>query len=565
MPTLLEALSDGSIDLQNKRDMSTDFAKKLVTYRDVIVSDYLKYGIDLNLAIAKIAKKNQLNDDQIQRIIEEVNNQVYLIEYDKMKDSNEREVEFDIASLGKVKDKCNDSVPDTKIKDTENSKDNDSTDKIEKKASTDCIDSSNAFNGVLTNKFGDLSSGFRKSKEEFLIDKIASRVRKEEDMLDKIAKDIKVNCYELGDAIVKLDRHGCDCNEILSGISKSANFTNEQLDMIKIAYETRISTLKSERKLPEDYKLDLKLNLEKTASEKYSLGRYSFMKEASDSNKEMPTIILETGKTVKCVNDLMKIASDLNDNTRKIKEGSINLNNIIEKCAHAGISSEMLEKSAGLFSNALGVGKRVARNNLDDAINNLQKLTSKSTVYSAAKNNVDDLMGKMKDIDGLIPGAKQGLEQAQRNASYVTQKNQHITDKALNQGFIKNLFDKEVRSSNKEISSAKNKLNKAKSSYDKQYSDKMYELSGNINKAKADLNLIEDVEGISNANKKIADAQKAYDKATRSTRQARTTLAGGGAIGLAGLNSISKPAKKPTQPQQQFVDYSNDTLNNGFQ
>ena len=54
MATLLDALKDCTYDLQNKRDVSGDFAKKLLSYRDKIVSDYLKYKITLNKAISEL-------------------------------------------------------------------------------------------------------------------------------------------------------------------------------------------------------------------------------------------------------------------------------------------------------------------------------------------------------------------------------------------------------------------------------------------------------------------------------------------------------------------------------
>ena len=76
---LLQALSEGSYDLQNNRDLSGDFAPKLMEYRSQIVDQYLHGNTDLNALIAKLATTHNLTDEQIKRVLEEVNNQVYLV------------------------------------------------------------------------------------------------------------------------------------------------------------------------------------------------------------------------------------------------------------------------------------------------------------------------------------------------------------------------------------------------------------------------------------------------------------------------------------------------------
>jgi hypothetical protein len=106
MSTLLDALKNGDFGIGGKiaSDFDDSFANKVPVYRDAVVNDYFRYNTDLNQSIAKIAVKDNLNDDQIQRIIEEVNNQVYLIKYNQMKSSPDREVEFNLASLPQIKD-----------------------------------------------------------------------------------------------------------------------------------------------------------------------------------------------------------------------------------------------------------------------------------------------------------------------------------------------------------------------------------------------------------------------------------------------------------------------------
>jgi predicted transcriptional regulator len=77
MSTLLDALKSGDFGVGGKvaSELDNSFANKVASYRDAIVNDYLRYNTDLNQSIAKIAQSDNLNDDQIQRVIEEFEKQ----------------------------------------------------------------------------------------------------------------------------------------------------------------------------------------------------------------------------------------------------------------------------------------------------------------------------------------------------------------------------------------------------------------------------------------------------------------------------------------------------------
>ena len=250
MATLLDALKDCTYDLQNKRDTSGDFAKKLLTYRDKIVSDYLKFGIGLNKAISGLVKRDNLNDDQIQRIVEEVNNQIYLIKYDKLKASNERDVEFDIASVKGVRDcikgESNTNDINNDNKDTE--KTDDKTGKSEKVAfETEKMPDNyfekiaseqtkyDFFSGKIKSNWGDLSCDNKVSQEQYLIQKIASKIHSTEGELDKIAETVTVLSGEIGELFVQLEKKAGDTNKTMSHMIKVAGLTKSEIDILKDA------------------------------------------------------------------------------------------------------------------------------------------------------------------------------------------------------------------------------------------------------------------------------------------------------------------------------------------
>lgn len=355
MATLLDALSDGSYDLQNKRDLSGDFSKKLLDYRNVIVSEFLKYNIDLSKAISKIAKRDGLNDDQIQRIVEEVNNQVYLVKYDKLKGRPDREVEFDLASTDKVKKLMKGEEVNSNSEPTEEVKEEklsfktafeqEKMDSFEKVASAESYD---LFNGVLTHSYGDLSINTRRTRDEFMMTKIANHINQKEDELNKIAKALKNTASELGDTFVNLERLGADTNEVMSAIIKSAELNEKEVELIKEATADRINTLVERRYLPEDFTVDFtNLNLEKKASEKFTLGKYSLNKTASVAcDTTIPKICLSTNKVVGSIDDIVKLAGEMKNYANDLRAKNEEYIAIREKCAEQGIDSEDIEKAS---------------------------------------------------------------------------------------------------------------------------------------------------------------------------------------------------------------------------
>lgn len=358
MATLLDALSDGSYDLQNKRDLSGDFSKKLLNYRNLVVSEFLKYNIDLSKAIAKIAQRENLNDDQIQRIVEEVNNQVYLVKYDQLKGRPDREVEFDLASRDKVKrimkgeDVNSNSEPKEETTGEKVSLktafEQEKMDSMEKVASAESYD---LFNGMLSRSYGDLSVATRQTRDEFMMTKIASHIKEKENELNKIAKSLKNTASELGDTFVNLERLGSDTNEVLSTIIKSAELNEKEVELIKEATADRINLLVERRYLPENFTVDLtNINLEKKASEKFTLGKYSLNKTASVAcDTTIPKICLSTNKVISSIDDIVKLASEMKGYANDLRAKNEEYIAIREKCAEQGISSEAIE-NVGFFA-----------------------------------------------------------------------------------------------------------------------------------------------------------------------------------------------------------------------
>lgn len=563
MATLLDALSDCSFDSQVKRDLSGNFSKNLISYRDRVVSQYLKFNTDLSELISEIAKKENLNDDQIQRIVEEVNNQVYLIKYDKLKDQNEREVDFDIASVQKVKNKIK-GTSEIKEKSEDVNKESEKvafeTDReyIEKIASSEGI--SGIFSGILEYTYGDLSTGNKIPKEEFLIKKIASKVKEEEKGIEKISSEINHSIRELAETFIHLERLGGDTNSVMSSLIKQANITQKGFEIIKEAITEKIATYVEEKYLPHTFEVTFdNLNLEKTASEKYSLGKYSFNKKAHECN--IPLICLSTNKAIRSFSDIEKLANDLNKKIDVLEEKNNNYILMREKIATAGIEECLAEdfflKEAGISDSINKLVNMVKSSNYVKNLNGANMNSAKKTMESAKASvnefinsapvkkqteTINNLNDKIKNINKNLSGSKTAtnLNTAKENLDAIKKNNKDALRRHNDQGFIRNLFDFEARKAKNEMNMARNTLKDAQIQYNNVKNSKLNRYTSEKRNAENILNDLKKKNNFESKQKMFNETQDAYKKAMRNTYLTRgATIGVPVALGV-GANKLNK-------------------------
>jgi hypothetical protein len=303
MSSLLKSLAGDTKKIEKISEDNGEFPIKLHSYKDKVVTDYTRYNVDLNVGIAKIASADDLNDNQIARVIEEVNNSVYLLKYAQLRHSPEREVIFDLAALPTVKDIINNG--EQKVASTE------------KKANQDSLN----FLNYSSHEMGNLVPEKRKDIKEIVAEKLASESKALDieckSSLDKVARSI----YTVAEAFVKYDRSYMNAQDIFGTMCKEAQVTKGEQILYKKAIDQKVSQMKEAKLLPNDYALDLQL-VDMNEKNEFSLGNYSMMKTASHSKKETP-IVTDNGTVIKNVQDLITMANDIKDQ----RSHAINLDN----------------------------------------------------------------------------------------------------------------------------------------------------------------------------------------------------------------------------------------------
>lgn len=405
MATLLEALSDGSFDMQNKRDLSSGFARELTSYRDKVVNDYVKHNVDLNKSIANLAKSKNFNDDQIQRVIEEVNNQVYLIEYSKLKEQPERNVTFDIAMLPKIK-----SIMDGSYKEPVNNnnvnlqKTASECGSFEKIASDETQgDMRNLFNSYNVHSCS-LKFETKEDESKIYLQKIARDIVEEDARLEKMAKEMDNGLNSLGMAMIKYTQLGLDTNSIFNQMGKEASLSERDMELIKIATETRLANLKETTPLPKEFGVNL--NIERVANEDFSLGKFSMMKTASVSNRYVPTIIVDK-LSIKGMNELVKLASDVSSTVDEYVTRKHNYELMLDKVASLNLGNNAVDKLAkGFFKDFLNVAntEKIASDHAL-ALRNATKKLDGILAKGKRKRNINiNPISKIEDVDSESKG-----------------------------------------------------------------------------------------------------------------------------------------------------------------
>jgi len=102
MPNLIDELLSmgGSAGIEDS--MNSTFLKSKTTWVKEASEGCTKYNISPNETISKIAEVNKLNGDQIQRLVEETNVEIYLNKYAATKGQKVRRVEFELADAQKI-------------------------------------------------------------------------------------------------------------------------------------------------------------------------------------------------------------------------------------------------------------------------------------------------------------------------------------------------------------------------------------------------------------------------------------------------------------------------------
>lgn len=298
------------------------YMAKITALKDIVIRNFYQKGINLNESIANIASEENLNHDQLSRLIEEVNCDVYLEEYGKTKNKSVRDVKFDIASMTKIKDLMNPQDS----QDLEKTQDDPKLKKVKggnkgmmKRAFDENFegDSLNAFNYTAFETCG-LAPEADKDIDPniFKVRKIAKAINELDEDIEKIAKELYEDYGAIANSLIKVAQHNGDSQALFETICKQAQLDTNYQEAIIDLFTEKVANYKELGYIAPSANIELSLVQDLTPEQDFSLGKYSLSKSASE---EVPVVVTNKG-VIKDVNNLITLANKIEKNQKKMQD-----------------------------------------------------------------------------------------------------------------------------------------------------------------------------------------------------------------------------------------------------
>lgn len=284
-----------------------DFKQRMERYAKRVSDDFVKYNKDMNEQIAKIAKENDYNDEQIQRIVEESNNLVYLAKYASLKSQNERDVVFKTASLSGVKNILGDT--------------------IQKQASYKEDFHIDAFSSYNPYKTGALTPAKAESLVKTIAEKLASDVASAANDLDAANNRFDAHIYKIADTLIRYDRTAEGVSDVYTTMCKEAKLPSAVQGMIQKVANEIIEDEKFAGSINSEYTLKLPhVDIYKKEAD-FSLGKHSMLEKTA-----MYTHAMQCGDTVVYgIDDMVKMAEEIRPLFEDVSAKKIAFNKAVER------------------------------------------------------------------------------------------------------------------------------------------------------------------------------------------------------------------------------------------
>ncbi len=330
MKTLQDAIINSfgeGFDKQAEQFLNSNFLNNRQSWVNSVVNDFMKYNINPNESISKIAKTHSLNDEQIQRIIEETNVNIYLQKYAQTKGKSLRRVSFTLADPAIIKNSSTNVTEKVATEADKNTR-KENVKMMEKAASNsspikpiDFSPKEDEFGNFLTRESSYEPSLWDKGNIEKNASILVKRKIEQKISNAKVSRKKQLNntlqkIAFIGDALIYHERAGCSAQDLLDKIAVDTDLNRyEEFPIIKYTIN-KVAKLKNERFLPGNFYLSLDYTKDK--SDDYSLGKHSLSKKANVNDVYIDVRHLPSGTDYeKLVSLARELKRDLEENKLK--------------------------------------------------------------------------------------------------------------------------------------------------------------------------------------------------------------------------------------------------------
>jgi len=294
-------------------DGDSAFATALEGYVNEISKNY-KDGMDLTQEVSKIAEREDLSENEIDRLVQSVNMKIYQKVFENTKGQDNREVKFPIAKSREVKR----ILGMSKKEDTDSNESEELPgDKTEKVASEkETMETLLIKSAESKREFGYSSAEIKNGYRDFLMEKISENLNNDIEDREHIEKNIIDNSGALGVAFAKYASHKLDHQKIFDKMCFRSGLRKSGQQIVKKSFERARGEFKLEKKASINF-VDIE------GVEDFSLGLHSISKVADEEVASLPDVVDKKNK-IRDFEDLVNLAV-------KIQEDEKTLNDINEK------------------------------------------------------------------------------------------------------------------------------------------------------------------------------------------------------------------------------------------
>lgn len=197
-------------------------------------------------------------------------------------------------------------------------------------------------------------------------------------------------------------------------------------------------------------------------------------------------------------------------------------------------------KSSSFYNNISGKNLSAAKTGVKNAKGKVDNFMNSKQVKSKTKK-LDFINNTESNFNNIVSKSKQAkrVSSAKENLNNIRTSNKEYIRRGDRQSFIRNLFDSDVRKTRRNIGYAENELENAQRGFENYKStaknlinQSKKEVTGELNKLKADNNFEQ-------MKSNLNDSNKAYRKALRNTALTRVGTAGAIGYGAKKINDYS--------------------------
>ena len=274
----------GKMQYKQASEGTSDFALKLEGFVKEVESKY-RDGMDLTQEVVKIAERENLTDDEIDRAVQAINMRIYQICFDKTSGQEDRTVKFAIADPNEVKSKLGRGAKPSEPSTTDAPAPAPASGE-EKVASLKRRDLASAlldYNSS-AHETGYSAPEIKGAYQEYLFDKVAANISADLEKAAGIKEELEDGVKTLGVCFAKYASHGLDHQAIFEKMCSQSKLRKVAQLAVKEAFEA----FKGEFKVAEEETLDL---VDTDAVEDFSLGQHSVSGVGNENIATLPEVV----------------------------------------------------------------------------------------------------------------------------------------------------------------------------------------------------------------------------------------------------------------------------------